>query len=50
MSNNQQLAPITNVPPKQVGQTIQDVIDFEDVSKIVATKQTDGNYTIELIK
>jgi hypothetical protein len=38
--------PMTNVDPSQVGQVIQDFIDFDHVSQLRVDKETDGTYTV----
>ncbi len=38
--------PITDVDPDQVGQVVQDSIDFDKVTKLQVNQQPNGKYTV----
>jgi hypothetical protein len=38
--------PISDIPPGQVGQVVQDFIDFDQVKHLTADEQPDGNFTV----
>ena len=38
--------PISDIPPAQVGQTVQDFIDFDHAKQLTVTQQPDGNFTV----
>ena len=38
--------PITSVPPSQVGQVVQDFIDFDGVQQLTVKKQSNGTFTV----
>ena len=38
--------PISEVPPGQVGQVVQDFINFDHVKQLSISEQANGNYTV----
>ena len=38
--------PISGVDSSHVGQVVQDLVDFDNVSQLKVDKQADGTYTV----
>jgi hypothetical protein len=42
--------PMTDVPPGQVGQVVQDFIDFDQVKQLEVNQQANGNFTVTPVR
>lgn len=50
MNHKHALLPISDVPQDKVGDIVQSFIDYDNATKVIVEKQSDGNFTIQAYK
>ena len=50
MSNGSELSPLVDVPKEEVGNVVQDCVNYDDPGQVIITKQENGNYSIQPVK